>query len=46
MISLPEGFDLGALLSNFFTLAAGPVGIAFLIALGSVVKNMLKNASK
>jgi len=46
MIQLPEGFDVSALFSNFFTLAAAPVGIAFLIAFGLMVKNMLKNAPK
>ena len=46
MIYLPEGFDVAALFANLFTLAAGPVGIAFLIAFGLIVKNMLKNAPK
>jgi len=46
MIYLPDGFDAAALFANLFTLAAGPVGIAFLIAFGLIVKNMLKNAPK
>ena len=44
MIHLPEGFDIGALFSDFFDLAAPFAGISFLIGCGFLIAKLLKKA--
>ena len=46
MIQLPEGFNASSLYADFFGLAAPFAGIAFIIACGFLIANMLKNAPK
>lgn len=46
MIQLPEGFNATSLYADFFGLAAPFAGIAFIIACGFLIANMLKNAPK
>ena len=41
MIALPEGFDVAALFSDFFSLAAPFVGIAFIVCTGFLIVNIL-----
>ena len=42
MITLPAGFDAAQLIADFFSLAAPFIGVAFLIACGFLILNMLK----
>ena len=46
MIQLPEGFDVSALFADLFGIAAPFVGVAFMIACGFLISNILKNAPK
>ena len=46
MIQLPEGFNASSLYFDFFGLAAPFAGIAFMIACGFLISNILKNAPK
>jgi hypothetical protein len=42
MITLPDGFDPSVLISDFFTLTAPFLGVAFLITCGFLILNFLK----
>ena len=46
MIQLPADFDVSALFTDLFTLAAPFVGIAFAVACGFLIANILKNAPR
>ena len=46
MIQLPTDFDVSALFADFFTVAAPFVGIAFAVACGFLIANILKNAPR
>ena len=43
MITLPDGFDVTALMNDFFAFAAPFVGVAVVIATGVLVLNLLTN---
>lgn len=46
MIQLPEGFNVSSLYADLFSIAAPFVGIAFMIAAGFLISNILKKAPK
>ena len=46
MIQLPADFDVSALFADLFGLAAPFVGIAFAVACGFLIANILKNAPR
>ena len=46
MIQLPEDFNVSSFYADLFGIAAPFAGIAFIIACGFLIANMLKNAPK
>ena len=46
MIQLPADFDVSALFADLFGVAAPFVGIAFTVACGFLIANILKNAPR
>jgi len=46
MIQLPVDFDVSSLFADLFTLAAPFIGIAFVVACGFLISNILKNAPR
>lgn len=46
MITLPAGFDIAQLASDFFNLAAPFAGVAVLVAVGGLIINLLRSAGE
>lgn len=45
MITLPVGFDIAQLVSDFFEVAAPFVGVGFLVCVGLLIINILRSES-
>ena len=43
MISLPDGFDVSALISDFFSLSEPFIVVAFIFAAFAVIKKILRS---